>query len=101
MWARPAGLRWAAVAAAMGLLWWSSSRELTQRSTSWLRPLLHNGAHVIAYGGIATLAVLALAGVRTWRRRELVVAVLVAAAYGIVDEVYRGVLPRSPTWQPT
>ncbi|MGE3175665.1 MAG: VanZ family protein [Planctomycetota bacterium] len=91
--ARPRPVRWAALLGEMGLLWWSSSRQLTGAGAGWPRALLHNAAHVVAYGGMALLALLALRGGAAARRRDLWFAWGVAVAYGGVDEIHQRFVP--------
>lgn len=89
--ARP--VRWAALLGEMGLLWWSSSRQISGFGAGWPRALLHNAAHVVAYGGMALLALLALRGAAAVRRGDLWFAWGVAVAYGGVDEFHQRFVP--------
>lgn len=88
-----AAIRWSAAGLLMGLLWWSSSRSPGVEPPVWWRPLLHNSAHVVAYGALAGLLLLALAGRGPWQRRDALRAVLLAVVYGIVDELHQTFVP--------
>lgn len=94
-WARrPWALRWGAVVAEMGLLWWLSSRQIDSFGTGILRALLHNGAHVVAYGALGVFALLALRGTRqVGGGTDAMRAVCIAAAYGVVDELHQRCVP--------
>lgn len=81
--------RWGAVVAEIAALWWLSSREPTVVSASLVRSFLHNSAHVVAYGLLAALALLALRGRAPLRRTDAVVAVVIAGGYGVVDELHQ------------
>lgn len=91
----PRPWRWVAPIALMGLLWWSSSQTPAPREPSVLRSLLHNGMHVVAFGALAAATWLASLprsphlGARSAAAR----AVLLAVAYGVVDEVHQGYVP--------
>ena len=86
---QPKVWRWGAVIAEMGALWWLSSREFTGASVSLVRSFLHNSAHVVAYGVLATLALLALRGRAPLRRQDALLAVAIAGGYGVVDELHQ------------
>ncbi|MEC7583460.1 MAG: VanZ family protein [Planctomycetota bacterium] len=85
----PSVWRWGAVVAEMGALWWLSSREIRGVSASLVRSFLHNSAHVVAYGVLATLALLALRGRAPLRRQDALLAVAIAGSYGVVDELHQ------------
>src|SRR5262249_45591799 len=85
--ARNAVLRWAAVALAMGVLWWSSEQPGNPLGTGAVAEYLHNGAHVVAYGALAALALTALSPPGGWSARPVLAAVLIAGCYGAVDEL--------------
>jgi len=91
-------LRVAAPAAVMLALWYSSSQSPQRREPSILRALLHNGAHVVAYAGLAGAWLLTMLPRR--RERELLVsrsvitaAVVLSVVYGVVDEVHQSFVP--------
>ena len=78
----------------MALLWWSSSRSPTPGPASDWRAFLHNGAHVIAYAGLAASVWLwGWCRQATRSRKAGVIAVVVAGAYGMVDELHQGHVP--------
>lgn len=85
----PSVVRWAAVVAGMAALWWSSAQPHVPAPAPWWRSLLHNAAHPLAYGGLAVLALLAIAGAARWERRHAVAAVLIAFGYGAIDELHQ------------
>lgn len=85
---------WPAVA--MLVLWWSSSQQPTVRTPSQLRAVLHNGMHLVAYGGLAASWLLALL------RRDVAaplpangpwIAFVATVAYGVVDELHQSFVP--------
>lgn len=90
---RPSGIRWAAVVAAMAVIWWSSSTSPAARPPSVWRALLHNGAHIVAFGGIAVLLGVAIAGSRAPSRRERWWSLGLTAVYGAVDELHQSFVP--------
>ncbi len=96
---RPWALRWGLVVLQMGLLWWASSRTRRGGSATVFGSLLHNGAHVAAYGALGALALLAIGGAAPPRRRAMLGAALLAAAYGAVDELHQAHVPgRVASW---
>ena len=81
--------------AAMFLLWRLSAREPDQEPQSTMHSLLHNSMHVIAYGCLAASVWLAwsrkpVTAVHAFRSRG---AWLIAAAYGVVDELHQSYVP--------
>lgn len=97
--ALPTAIRWTAVLAEMGTLWWLSSREPLLLVSSTAGSMLHNTAHVVAYTGLAATIALALCRVGPLRTRELQIAVLAAAIYGAVDELHQMCVPgRVASW---
>jgi VanZ like family len=90
---RAGALRWGAVAAEMALLWWTSSRQMLGFGNGWPMAMLHNSAHVVAYGAMAVMAVFARCGAALPRRGDLAFAVAVATAYGGVDELHQRFVP--------
>lgn len=90
---RAPALRWAAVAGEMAMLWWTSSRQLHGLGTGIMGALAQNGAHVLAYGGMGVLALLALRGTRPLRPRDCAAAVAIAVAYGAIDELHQQFVP--------
>ncbi len=91
--ARLAAARWGAVVAEMGLLWWTSSLPMDGSGGGVARSLLHNSAHVIAYGGMGAMALLAVCGAGPPRPSAAVRAIAIAAAYGAIDEVHQRYVP--------
>lgn len=93
-WARrPPVLRWSAVLAEVAMLWWSSSGPLAGPGRQAWWAVLHEAAHVVAYGVLAALVLLAVRGTAPWRRRDAVLAAAAAFGYGIVDEVHQYFVP--------
>jgi len=91
--ARAAAARWGLVLAEMALLWWTSSQQLDGGGAGLLRSLLHNCAHVVAYGAMGALALIARRGRRPARGSDVFVAVALAMAYGAVDELHQRFVP--------
>lgn len=87
--------RWSVPVVLMALLWWSSSRTLEVREPSLLRALLHNAMHVVAFGALAAATWLASLPrpPKNGARAAAVGAVLLAVAYGVIDEVHQGYVP--------
>ena len=91
----PQLVRWCVPVAGMCALWWSSSRTPSDGLPRLGGPLVHNAMHVVAYACIAGSAWLA------WSRRpahgphrlRTIGAWLVAAAYGVVDELHQSWVP--------
>jgi len=83
----------------MATLWWLSSGPLGgQHASSW-RAFLHNCAHVVAYAAMGAMVALALCGESRPMARQRRFAVLVAAAYGAVDELHQRFVPgRFAAW---
>lgn len=81
----------------MAVLWWSSSRQPQPGPPDALLALLHNGAHVVAYAGLAFAWWAALAtGTRALRARWVVGLTLL---YGAADEWHQSFVPgRSCSW---
>ena len=92
---RPRAVRAAAPFACMAFLWWSSSRTLAVEAPNRLRELLHNGAHIIAFGGLAAGWWLALtrAPLATPQPGRGWVACALAVGYGVVDELHQSMVP--------
>lgn len=91
----PQWLRMLVPVAAMFLLWRLSAREPDQEPQSTMHSLLHNSMHVIAYGCLAASVWLAwsrkpVTAVHAFRSRG---AWLIAAAYGVVDELHQSYVP--------
>lgn len=81
---------------AMALLWWSSSQPIVVRTPSQLRAFLHNGMHVIAYGGLAgswLLAMLRRDVAAPLRANVPWIAFAATVAYGVVDELHQSFVP--------
>lgn len=91
---------WVRAATPVGIavfLWGASSVTPGPRPPSVLRDYLHNGAHVVAFGGLAGAILLArrlpqLVGPTASRTWPWVAAGL-AIAYGIVDEWHQSFVP--------
>ena len=92
-WRLPIGIRWAAVLAEMMLLWWTSSRPMSLFGTGIASSMLHNSMHVVAYGAMAALCAMAAASPGVLRTGGAALAVLVAAGYGLIDELHQGHVP--------
>lgn len=88
----PVALRACLPPALMLVLWWSSSREPTGGEASVVKSFLHNGAHVLAYGALATAWWTLFArrlpptylGTAVWS---------LSVAYGVVDELHQAAVP--------
>lgn len=92
---RPIAVRASVPVGIMALLWWSSSVEPTTRTPNVFRALLHNGMHVVAYAALAGGWLLTLAR-SSWPsspRAALLVSLVAAVAYGVVDEVHQSFVP--------
>ncbi len=91
----PLAVRAVAPVLVMGLLWWSSSREIAPQAPSDVRAFLHNGMHVVAYAALCAAWLTSLRrgpGPATPTRCN-VVGVLLSVAYGIVDEWHQSSVP--------
>ncbi len=71
----------------MALIWWLSSGPSRAVPTVPVHAAAWNAGHVVVFGILSVLVLLAAGG--EWKRR-CVVAVLVTAAYGVVDELHQG-----------
>jgi VanZ family protein len=91
----PIAVRAVAPLAMMAFLWWSSSQSPASSGPNALRAFLHNGAHVLAYAGIAGASWLALPA--AWERRAgpraAFASIALAVAYGVVDELHQSQVP--------
>ena len=80
----------------MAALWWSSSRTPPPSEPDVVRAMLHNSMHVFAYGALAG-SLLLWFGIetepRTLRRRSALASVVLAVAYGGVDEWHQSRVP--------
>lgn len=91
---RPRWMRALGPVAVMLLLWWSSSRSPRAGTAVAGVAFLLNGAHVVAYAGLATTVWL-----WDWchepsrSSRAAAVAFAVACGYGIVDELHQWHVP--------
>ncbi len=91
----PLAIRAAMPVLVMGVLWWSSSRQMAPEPPSDVRAFLHNGMHVVAY------AALCVAWSTSLRRgagqavslRCKVAGVLLSVAYGVADEWHQSHVP--------
>jgi VanZ family protein len=90
-WQVPLGLRALLPIGVMALLWWSSAQSPAPHEPSVVRSYLHNGAHVVAYAVLAVALRLVFA--KEARRSGDVASFVVAAAYGIVDELHQSHVP--------
>jgi VanZ family protein len=86
----PALLRVVAPCAWAALIWVLSSRRATPAAPGSWRPLLHNAAHVGVY---AVLGALVLFALHRALRRPGLPAALLAACYGVVDELHQSYVP--------
>ena len=94
--ALPAGARAIVPVAIMGFLWWSSSKQPSTMPVSQFRALLHNGMHVLAYAVLGGSLMLTFDGRRTpapFHRLAAAWSLLVAVAYGAVDELHQSYVP--------
>ncbi len=94
----PVALRVLVPVAVMVVLWISSSRTPVPKPPSLLRALMHNGAHVAAYFGLAGTWLLALlprdgARLTAVSRRIIAATITLSVAYGVVDEVHQSYVP--------
>lgn len=82
----------------MAWLWRESSQGPTQMISGLLRSLVYNSMHIVAYAALSTSWLLALwqpgtlAEPRTARRLGWI-GVVLAVAYGVVDEVHQSYVP--------
>lgn len=90
---QPSWLRWSAVAAGLVAIWWSSSSSPVARPPSAWRALLHNGAHIVAFGGVAALVTMAIAGARAPSRRAAWWSLAFTAVQGAIDEIHQSFVP--------
>lgn len=74
-----------------GALWYLSSRPGTAGPSSVAWSFVHNCAHVAAYGVLGASILLAFP--EHLRRRGCLPAVLLSAAYGLVDEWHQSRVP--------
>lgn len=96
--ALPSWLRLLAPFLVMGSLWISSSVSPSPRTPNLLRSLLHNGAHVIAFAILAGTLLLAHPSRRLvtpvdGQHDVALRSVLLAGAYGVVDELHQAFVP--------
>jgi VanZ family protein len=89
--AAPTRIRWAAVAAWMGVIFWLSSRPALPRTPAadYQSVLGHVGAYAI----LATLVAWALRPRGRTLTVTLATAWLVAVLYGVTDEIHRSFVP--------
>jgi VanZ family protein len=75
-------------------LWWLSSRSPAPgEHPAVIMQYLHNCAHIVAYGSLGLVTLLALAHVGDCGGRHVVLATLLAAVYGVVDELHQSFVP--------
>lgn len=80
--------------AIVAALWWLSSRSPGPgEHPGIVMQYLHNCAHIVAYGSLGLAVLLALAGAGDCRGRHVLLATLLSAAYGVVDEVHQSYVP--------
>ena len=89
----PEFLRWAAAIGWALFLWFMSARSDPERPFGFGGTFLWNGGHVVAFFILAGLALLAL-----WQRLDCPrvrgrVSILLAAGYGITDEIHQSMVP--------
>ncbi len=93
----PQLLRLLGPVAFMYALWRLSARQTPQLVSGPFSEFVHNGMHIVAYGGLGAAWFLALLSVadRTLAtsRGKAKIAVLLAGVYGIVDEVHQSCVP--------
>jgi VanZ family protein len=83
----------------MATLWWLSSGPIGAPHSSLWRAFLHNAAHVVAYAAMGAMALLALCGEARPGSRARLAAVVVASAYGAIDELHQRHVPgRFAAW---
>ncbi len=90
---RAAMLRWLPVAGEMATLWFLSSRPLSLLGPGVVAAFAHNAMHVVAYGAMGGLGLMAVAGPLPARSRQLWLAILLAAGYGAIDEWHQSHVP--------
>ena len=94
---RPFGARVAVCVGHAALIWWASSQHgASLGEPNLLHSVVHNSAHVVAFGVLGAL-ILCARGTRppTWGR--CLPAASLALAYGVVDELHQASVPgRSP-----
>ena len=92
---------WAGTLAYMAVLWWFSSRSAPVVSRWNFLRLPDYVLHAAAYLGLSVVAHWAwAAGFRSSFLRTACAAVLLASAYGIVDEWHQSFVPgREPSWR--
>jgi VanZ family protein len=87
------GVAWLPAIAYMGLIWALSSMEVPDLPVRF--PLRDKLVHAIEYAGLALFV--AHAALRTWPDRARVrlagVAILIACAWGILDEIHQAFVP--------
>ena len=95
LWTRlPRAVRWLGVGTIMAVLWWSSSQTPPVREPSVARNFLLNGMHVVAFGTLAATAWFALHAPKSQRDwLSGLIAIGLAIAYGIVDELHQSHVP--------
>jgi VanZ family protein len=90
----PRALHWAAVAAVMAALWWSSSRQPTGAPPNVAGALLHNALHLVAFGALAFVVWCAVRPRGPGPApRAAAIAFVLAVAYGVIDEVHQSFVP--------
>lgn len=81
------------------MLWWLSSGPIGGPHPSLCRAFLHNAAHVVAYAAMGAMALLAMCGGARPGSRARLAAVVLASAYGAVDELHQRHVPgRFAAW---
>ena len=88
--AAPRVLRWALALGWMLAIWLSSSLPARGGSSGVGMAFAFNGGHVVLYAILAFLLHLAQGGAG---RTRFVVALVVAAAFGLIDEIHQSFVP--------
>lgn len=83
----PSWLRIALVVGWAGFIWWLSSQPSVPHPPNPVFSHLWNLGHVVVFGVLAGLVLLSTQGCTVPRA---IVAVLVAATYGVLDEMHQG-----------
>jgi VanZ family protein len=80
-------------AAVAALLWWSSARPSVAMAPSLLHSFVHNFGHIAAYALFGGACWFAFWSPRIASSHRAVLAILLAVAYGAVDELHQSRVP--------